>query len=112
MEARILGSLEIVVGGTQIDIPGGKQRELLAILLIHANEILSADRIVDALWGERPPPSARKTLQSLVSRLRGTLGSSGEALETHGRGYRLRLASGELDADVFHRALEDARRSR
>ena len=112
MEARILGSLEIVVGDQQIDIPRGKQLELLAILLIHSNEILSADRLVDGLWGESPPPSAHKTLHSLVSRLRGTLGSSGEALETHGRGYRLRLGSGELDSEVFHGALEDARRAR
>ena len=112
MEARVLGPLEIVVGDTQIEIPGGKQRELLAILLIHANEILSTDTLVDGLWGESPPSSALKTLQALVSRLRGTLGSAGEALETHGHGYRLRLESGELDSDVFYGALEEARRAR
>ena len=112
MEVKILGPLEVVDGGTRIGIPGGKQRELLAILLIHANEIVSSDRLVDGLWGEMPPPSALKSLQALVSRLRGTLGSSGGALETHGHGYRLRLESGELDSAVFHDALEDARRAR
>ena len=112
MEARILGSLEIVVGDEQIDIPGGKQLELLAILLIHSNEILSADRIVDALWGESPPPVGAQDAAVAGFAPARDVGPSGEALETHGRGYRLRLGSGELDADVFHGALEDARRSR
>ena len=67
MKARILGPLEVVVEGQHIEIPGGKQRELLAILLIHANEIVSADTLIDGLWGETPPPSALKTLQALVS---------------------------------------------
>ena len=112
MEARVLGPLEVLVGDTQIEVPRGKQRELLAVLLINANEILSTDTLVDALWGESPPPSALKTLQALVSRLRGTLGSAGEALETYGHGYRLRMERGELDSDVFYDALEEARRAR
>jgi DNA-binding SARP family transcriptional activator/ABC-type branched-subunit amino acid transport system substrate-binding protein len=112
MEARILGPLEVFVEGKRIDIPGGKQRELLAMLLLHANEIVSADSLIDALWGDAPPSSALKTLQALVSRLRATLAATGGALESHGRGYRLRLERGELDADVFRDALEDARRSR
>jgi DNA-binding SARP family transcriptional activator/ABC-type branched-subunit amino acid transport system substrate-binding protein/DNA-binding beta-propeller fold protein YncE len=111
MEARILGPLEVLVEGERVEIPGGKQRELLAILLIHANEIVSADALIDGLWGETPPSSALKTLQALVSRLRGTLGPSGEALETRGQGYRLRVERGELDADVFHERLEAARRA-
>lgn len=112
MKARILGPLEVVVEGERVEIPGGKQRELLAILLLHANEVLSADQLIDGLWGEAPPSSALKTLQALISRLRGTLGAAGGALESHGHGYRLHLASGALDAVVFREALEDARRSR
>ena len=112
MKARILGPLEVVVEGERIEIPGGKQRELLAILLLHANEVVSADRLIDGLWGETPPSSALKTLQALISRLRGTLGTAGGALESHGHGYRLHLESGELDADVFRDTLEEARRAR
>ena len=55
MEAKILGPLEVVVEGERIEIPGGKQRELLAILLLHANEVVSADRLIEGLWGETPP---------------------------------------------------------
>lgn len=111
MQARILGPLEVLVDGTRVEIPGGKQRELLAILLIHANEVVSSDRLIEELWGETPPPSALKTLQSLVSRLRSNLGSAGEALETHGHGYRLRIEPGDLDAEAFRIGLEDGRRS-
>ena len=74
MELRILGPLEAVAEGRVVDIRGQKQRELLAILAIHANEVVSADRLIDELWGESPPASAVKTLQAYVSRLRKTLG--------------------------------------
>jgi DNA-binding SARP family transcriptional activator len=66
MKARILGPLEVVVEGSRIEIAGGKQRELLAILLVHANEVRSPDQLIDELWGAEPPASALKTLQSLV----------------------------------------------
>ncbi len=110
MKARILGPLEVLVEGTRLEIPGGKQRELLALLLIHANEVVSSDRLVDELWGASPPASATKTLQALVSRLRGTLGASAEALQTHGQGYRLVVGDGQLDAGVFREGLEEGRR--
>ena len=112
MRARILGPLEVSVEGERVEIPGGKQRELLAMLLLHAGEVVSVDRLIDGLWGEAPPSSALKTLQALVSRLRGTLGHAGGALESHGHGYRLQLEPGALDADVFRETLEDARRAR
>ena len=101
MDARILGPLEMYVEGQRIEIRGGKQRELLAVLLVNANEIVSPDRLIDDLWGASPPPTAAKTLQAHVSRLRTALGSSSDALETHGHGFRLRLGSGELDAETF-----------
>jgi DNA-binding SARP family transcriptional activator/ABC-type branched-subunit amino acid transport system substrate-binding protein/DNA-binding beta-propeller fold protein YncE len=111
MEARVLGPLEVLVEGASIKVSGGKQRELLALLLVHENEIVSSDRLIDDLWDESPPASALKTLQSLVSRLRGALGSAGDALETHGQGYRLRLEPDALDMDVFRQRLEEGRRS-
>ena len=111
MEARILGPLEIDVAGTRVEIRGGKQRELLAVLLIQAGDVVSADRIIDALWGESPPPSALKTVQALVSRLRSTLGAASGALETHGHGYRLHLEPDQLDAAAFRMRLEEGRRA-
>ena len=111
MEARILGPLEIDVAGARIEIRGGKQRELLAILLIQAGDVVSADRIIDALWGESPPPSALKTVQALVSRLRSTLSTASGALETHGHGYRLNLQPDQLDAAAFRMGLDAGRRA-
>lgn len=111
LSARILGPLEVFVGEARIEIPGGKQRELLAVLLVHANEVVSTDRLVDELWGATPPASAVKTLQALVSRLRATLGAAGDALQTHGAGYRLEVRDDQLDAVVFRTKLEEGRRA-
>ena len=109
MEARILGPLEVLVEGRNVEIRGGKQRELLAVLIINAGEIVPTDRLIDELWGEAPPTSALKTLQALVSRLRTSLGTASRAIETRGHGYRLRLERGDIDADVFRKGLEDGR---
>lgn len=111
IQARILGPLEVDVAGTRVEIRGGKQRELLAVLLIHAGDVVSADSIIDALWGESPPPSALKTLQALVSRLRSSLGAASGTLETHGHGYRLNLEADQLDASAFRLGLEEGRKA-
>jgi DNA-binding SARP family transcriptional activator len=89
MEFRILGSLEVLVDGRQIPLAGARQRALLAILLLHRGEVVSVDRIVDELWGERPPDTAVKTVQVYVSRLRKLLGD--EVLVTRGGGYALEV---------------------
>ena len=93
---------------------GDRQRVLLAVLLLHANEVVSADVLIDGLWGERPPPSALNALHVKVSRLRRTLavngGSQSDAvLATRGRGYLLRVEPGELDVDRFRGLLEQGR---
>ena len=75
MDFRILGPLEVEEAGRTIPI-GGRKRALLAILLLHANEPVSADELIDELWGETPPLSARKGLQVYVSRLRKALGEA------------------------------------
>jgi DNA-binding SARP family transcriptional activator/ABC-type branched-subunit amino acid transport system substrate-binding protein/streptogramin lyase len=111
VEARILGPLEIVVDGERVDVRGGKQRELLAILLVHASEIVSSDRLIDDLWADEPPATALKTLQALVSRLRSDLGAAGDALETHGYGYRLVVEPERLDAKAFCARAEEGRRA-
>jgi predicted ATPase/DNA-binding SARP family transcriptional activator len=116
MEFRILGSLEVVDDRRLVEIGGPKPRALLAVLLLHANEVVSSDVLIDALWGERPPPTASKTLQAHVSRLRKALGNgldggSGARVQTRGPGYLLQLGAGELDADLARERLGSARRA-
>jgi DNA-binding SARP family transcriptional activator/ABC-type transport system substrate-binding protein len=107
MEVRVLGPLEVVAGGVSIPIGGGRQRKLLAILLLQANEFVSSDRLIDELWGADRPETAAKALQGYVSQLRKTLGP--EMLVTGPGGYMLRLAPGQLDADRFEQLVDDAR---
>jgi YVTN family beta-propeller protein len=99
MEFRILGPLEVLEDGRQVDLGGAKQRALLAILLLHANEVVSTDRLIDALWEEEPPETAQKALQVYVSHLRKALGR--ERVETKAPGYRLRAAEDEFDLERF-----------
>ena len=70
MEFRILGPLEALDEGRDVALAGSKRRALLALLLVHANETVSIERLIDELWGESPPATAAKTLQAHVSRLR------------------------------------------
>jgi DNA-binding SARP family transcriptional activator/tetratricopeptide (TPR) repeat protein len=101
MEFRILGPLEVLDDERPIDVGGQKHRALLAMLVLHANEIVSVDRLIDALWDEQPPDTARNALQVYVSQLRKVLGK--DRLQTKAPGYLLRLAEGELDLDRFQR---------
>ena len=114
MDFRILGPLEVVDDGRERVIPAGKQRALLAILLLHANEVVSSDRLIEELWGERPPASAAKSLQVHVSRLRHALdGEPGSGTDgvivTRGGGYLIRVGAGELDRARFERLVEEGR---
>jgi predicted ATPase/DNA-binding SARP family transcriptional activator len=90
-----------------ISLGRGRQRALLGVLLLHANEVVAQDRLVDWLWGESPPRTALTALHGHVSRLRGLLGA--ERLETRPPGYVLRLAPGELDLHRFERLVEQER---
>src|SRR6516165_5130514 len=117
MDYRILGPLEVRRAGETLALTGEKQRALLAILLLHANEAVSADRLIDGLWGEQPPPTANKALQVHVSRLRRALEDNGRApgdpsggvLVTRGRGYLLLVGPGEVDVDRFRELAEQGR---
>jgi DNA-binding SARP family transcriptional activator/ABC-type branched-subunit amino acid transport system substrate-binding protein/streptogramin lyase len=117
MDFRILGPLEVADEGRRVELGGRKQRALLAILLVHANEVVSADKLIDELWAETPPPTAAKTLQAHVSRLRrsinvdGSPKGQGGPLVTRGQGYILKVEPGQLDAERFQRLLEDGRRA-
>ena len=75
MDFRILGSLEARDGGDALRSVGAQEPPLLALLLLNANELVPTDRLVDELWGDRPPKTAVKTVQVYVSRLRKVLGT-------------------------------------
>ena len=116
MDFRILGPLEVTDEGREPVIASGKQQALLAILLLHANKVVSSDRLIDELWGEQPPASAPKSLQVYVSRLRRTLdGDRGDRADsvviTRGGGYLVRVGPGQLDSERFERLAEEGRRA-
>ena len=114
VEFRILGPLEVQADGHRLQLGGRKQRALLAVLLLNANEVVSRDRLIDALWGERPPQTASHTLDAYVSRLRKALASSGDGgarLVTLAPGYVLRIAPDQLDLTCFERLAADGQRA-
>jgi DNA-binding SARP family transcriptional activator/tetratricopeptide (TPR) repeat protein len=107
MEFRILGPLEVCdEGGRTLDI-GGKQRALLALLLLNANEAVSTDRLIEDLWDGNPPDTAAKALQVYVSQLRKLLGR--DRLQTRPPGYLLRVEPDELDVERFRRLQDNGK---
>jgi DNA-binding SARP family transcriptional activator/class 3 adenylate cyclase len=108
MDFKILGPLEVADEGRVLELGGSRQRQLLAILLLHRNDVVSSDRLIDHLWGAQPPPTAGKSLQVHVSRLRKALGARGR-LVTHGSGYLLRADAEDIDAARFERLVESGR---
>ena len=107
MEFRILGPLEVSDGGGQVSLGGGKPRALLAVLLLHPNEVVSADRLIDELWGEDSPERAAAALRVNVSRLRKAL--SQDVLATKSPGYVIRVEPEELDLHRFERLVDEGR---
>jgi DNA-binding SARP family transcriptional activator/ABC-type branched-subunit amino acid transport system substrate-binding protein/streptogramin lyase len=101
MEFRVLGPLEAYENGRAIPLGGAKQRALLAYLLLHAGETVSTDRLIDVIWGERPPPSAPKSLHVYVSGLRRALGRG--TVATRPGGYAVDIEADELDLRSFQR---------
>ncbi len=108
MDFRILGPLEVVDQRGSIPLGGPKQRTVLAHLLLRANRLVTADRLIDEVWGDEPPDAARSTLRTYVSHLRKALGS--DRLEGSTQGYRLRAEPSEVDSLIFENLLEEARR--
>jgi DNA-binding SARP family transcriptional activator/DNA-binding beta-propeller fold protein YncE len=106
MEFRILGPLEVVEGGGQVALGGVKQRALLAFLLLHANRVVSRDRLIDELWDTTPPETARTALQVHVSQLRKALGH--EAIVTQAPGYLIKVEPGALDLERFELLVKEA----
>jgi DNA-binding SARP family transcriptional activator/basic membrane lipoprotein Med (substrate-binding protein (PBP1-ABC) superfamily) len=105
---RILGGLEAGIGESALDLGGGKQRAVLATLLLRRDEIVPVERLVDGVWGDDPPSSAAHSLESYVSRLRRALSPYGVAVERRGGGYRIDLGGAVLDSQVFEALLNQA----
>ena len=111
MEYRILGPLEVTSDGRSIALGPGKQRALLAVLVLHAGEIVPTDRLIELVWGEDPPRTAAHSVQIYVSELRKVLETPGQApvIETRSPGYLLRADPETVDARRFEGLVAEAR---
>jgi len=107
VEFRILGPLEANDGTRVIALDAPKQRALLSLLLLHANEVVSSERMIDELWGEKPPATANKVVQTYVSHLRRLLGPA--LIATRPPGYMLCIEEDTLDVASFRRLTFQAR---
>ncbi|HVF13008.1 MAG TPA: BTAD domain-containing putative transcriptional regulator [Acidimicrobiales bacterium] len=107
MDFRLLGLLEVDDGARPVALKARKMRALLAVLLLHSNQVVSAERLIDALWGESPPPGAVRTLHAYVSKLRKALGHT--VVETRPPGYVLVVDPDRVDVHRFERLIADAR---
>jgi predicted ATPase/DNA-binding SARP family transcriptional activator len=117
LEFRVLGPFEVVGDGRLLDVGSGKQRALLAMLLVHANTVVSTDRLLDGLWNGEPPVNARHALHVYVSNLRKLLepgrspGGNGQVLVTHAPGYLLQVGSEWLDVARVERLVANGRQA-
>jgi DNA-binding SARP family transcriptional activator len=117
MRFGVLGPLEVEADDGPVVLGGPKERLLLALLLTRPNQVVSVDALVRGLWGEQPPATAAKTLQSHIKRLRRVLepdrarGAAGQVLITRPPGYLLRVEPGTLDATRFEELTAKAARA-
>ncbi|MGH8958972.1 MAG: BTAD domain-containing putative transcriptional regulator, partial [Acidimicrobiia bacterium] len=105
LQFRVLGPLEVVVHNHAVSLGGPKPRALLAALLVNSGRSVPVDRLIDVLWGEKPPSSAVKAIQKYVSQLRGQLPAS---LLTRPSGYLLEVADDQVDAHRFEALIDQA----
>jgi DNA-binding SARP family transcriptional activator len=110
MQFCLLGPLVVRCGEVVVLIPPGKQRALLAALLLNPGRVVSVDELAETLWGAGPPPSARVTVQNYVKRLRNSLADTGHSrIATQPGGYMICVDDGELDVSRFEMLLGSAR---
>lgn len=112
MRFRILGPTQVVLAdGREVPVGGPRLRALLALLLLDAGRVVSAERLIDGLYGEHPPRGASNALQSQVSRLRQALPAGHDPVEFHPAGYRLAVDPDDVDAYRFERLARAGRRA-
>jgi DNA-binding SARP family transcriptional activator len=109
MDFCVLGPLEVRDRGQVLALGGPRQRAVLAFLLLHANEVVSAERLLEAAWGEQPPPTGQAGLHVRISQLRKALGAA--RIETRPPGYVLSVKPGELDLERFEQLASEGRRA-
>src|SRR5262245_29209030 len=109
MDIRILGPLVVLDldGARTVELGGLRKRSTLAILVLNLNRVVSSDRLVMELWGERPPPTALQTVRVHVSQIRRALGHS--SVRTVASGYVLELDPQHVDACRFERLVDEGR---
>jgi DNA-binding SARP family transcriptional activator/Tfp pilus assembly protein PilF len=113
LELGVLGPLLVTRDGTTVPVPAGRQRALLAFLLLNADRTVPADELIQALWGDDPPVSARASLHNYVKRLRNTLGDSRHSLlRTQPGGYLFSVGRGVIDVSQFEVLLSAAQAAR
>jgi predicted ATPase/DNA-binding SARP family transcriptional activator len=110
LEFRILGPLEVLRDEVALEVGPRKHRALLALLLLSANRVVSAERLIEELWAGRPPAGAAKTLRSYVSRLRAAVGA--QVVRSRAPGYLVEIDPEQLDACRFERLLDEGRNAR
>jgi DNA-binding SARP family transcriptional activator/tetratricopeptide (TPR) repeat protein len=110
IEFRLLGPFEVVGDGRLLSVGGRQQRALLAALSVHANELVPAERLIDLVWGGRPPPTAATIVQVYVSRLRKVLGR--ELVITRPPGYLLQVAPEQVDVRRAERLIAASQETR
>src|SRR5215468_4644665 len=109
VEFRILGPLEVVKDGEPVALGTLKERLVLGVLLLHANEFVSRERLIDDLWGEAPPPTARKAVNVYLSKIRKAVSVAGaDPITTGAGGYRLNVAPESLDTSRMQVAVAEA----
>jgi DNA-binding SARP family transcriptional activator len=111
MQYRVLGPIEVEDAGRPLALRGVKQRALLGIFLLHPNEVLAPDRLLEELWSGNPPDTGRTALAMRIWRLRKLLGEGGRALETYPNGYLLHVEPDSVDLYRFEARLSDGDRS-
>ncbi len=113
MQIRVLGHLEATVDDRPVALGGAKQRAVLAMLGLEPNHAITADRLIEGLWGEEPPPSAAKMVQNYVWRLRAALAADGGGAEivTRGRAYELQIDREQVDVCRLERLVTEASRA-
>src|SRR3954451_10180092 len=109
VDFALLGSMEVRRDGAALELGGLRQRSLLALLVLHANELVATDRLVDELWGDDPPDAAVKTVQVYVARLRKLLGAG--SIVTRPPGYELGVAPEAIDVTRFEALAGEGRRA-
>ncbi|HET9722477.1 MAG TPA: BTAD domain-containing putative transcriptional regulator, partial [Actinomycetota bacterium] len=113
MEYRLLGAFEVVSNGTHVELGPPKQRAVLAVLLLHAGEVVSTDHLIEQVWGDHPPRTAAHSVQLYISDLRRSLEPVGQeiAIETRAPGYLLRVGSEYIDLRRFERLVAEGGRA-